>query len=648
MSSAIIQSLLARYHESGDEEAFAEVVRSAGPLVWRVAMRRLQDPQLAEEAAQNVFVIMARKAPLLARRPGLPAWLHRAATLEAASLARARRRRLRRHSAMARDFPLPVFNPPAYSAIGPSLDEALNQLSTEERTLLIGRFYEERPLRELAGELGKSEEAAKKQSQRALAKMESFLRGRGLIPVGASLGALLNAEFSPAAVPARITASLLKSTSAVLETAEANPSFLTHLFASMSTAKMTAAASGLLILLLAASITQGIANASARRALSLLQSATAPAGLSKPPAPGASARVATSRVSLPTTASLPHPLDAAALLRSMARSNQDVAGLYDPGPDMKDAQRVIGTMTLKEKWALWEELSASKRSPALVRLAREWVLRHLVEHEPENVMDLAVAHRLSGPLQALMKWWADQDPEAAWAWIRQSSAENRLLRTRAEGEAPDDVLRRGFAEGLAGRKLKDAVDFTRSHLGEEGAEWLVAGTAAQLLKRADHVTLLDLAAGLPTDEARVRALVDAARPRCDPTDVTRAAAAVSPLLDHPEFPARLRLSVLREVAATPHGDSVWPSLVLVHQLSPPEQRDETLAWLAERFQRERPAQLAGTITFGDPAQQEVLDIALAATVEALAARGQGRLAREFAQKVHDPALLPQTFNQANQ
>ncbi|MFN0129043.1 MAG: RNA polymerase sigma factor [Verrucomicrobiales bacterium] len=647
MSSVTLQSLLSRYHESGDQEAFAEVVRAAGPLVWRVAMRRLQDPQLAEEAAQNVFVILARKAPLLVRRPGLLAWLHRAATLEAASIARARRRRIHRHTAMARDLTPPVSDPPADSAIGPSLDEALDRLSTDERTLLIGRFYEERPLRELAAELGKSEEATKKQSQRALAKMETFLRGRGIATAGASLAALLTAELSRATVPAQVTASLLKTTSTVLGTAAATPSVLTHLLATMSTLKMTAAAAGLLILLLAASINQGVANAAARRTLSHLQSAPGPVGLPKPPAPGASARVATRGAPLPISASLPHPLDATSLLRSMARSSQNVSGLYDPGPDMGEAQRVIEAMTSEEKWALWEELNAADGSPALLRLAREWVLLHLVEHEPMKVMDLAVAGRFSGHLQASMKSWAAQDPQAAWTWLSQSSAEGRLLRTRAEGEAPDDVLRRGFAEGLAGRELKDAVEFTRSRLGEEGAEWLVAGTGAQLMKRADHATLLALAAGLPSDEARVRALVDAARAPYDPTDVTWAAAAVSPLLDRSDFPAHLRHSVLREVAATSHGDSVWPSLVLMHQASPPEQRGENLVWLAERFQRERPAQLSGTLTLGDPHQQQALDTALAATAEALAARGHERLAREFAQKVRDPARRPASFNRAN-
>jgi RNA polymerase sigma factor (sigma-70 family) len=647
MSPVTLQSLLTRYHEDGDQEAFGEVVRAAGPLVWRVAMRRLQDPQLAEEAAQNVFVILARKAPLLVRRPGFLAWLHRAATLEAASLARARRRRIHRHCTMAHDLTPAVSDPPPDSAVVAHLDEALNRLSTDERTLLIGRYYEERPFRELAIELGKSEEAAKKQSQRALAKMEAFLRGRGMLTAGVTLAALLSAEFSRATVPAHVTASLLRTTSTLLGTAASTPSVFTQFLAAMGTAKMTAAASGLVILLLAASINQGIANAAARRTLAHLQTTRSPAGLAKPPAPGAVARPPARGAPLFPTAVLPHPLDAASLIRSMARSNQDVSDLYDPGPDMAEAQRVIEAMSPEEKWALWEELNATDGSPTLLRLAREWVLLHLVGDEPEKVMNLAVAGRFSGHLQASMKGWASQDPSAAWAWLSQSSAEGLLLRTRAGGEAPDAVLRHGFSEGLAERKLEDSVEFTRRHLGEEGAEWLVAGTGAQLMKHADHSTLLTLAAGLPSDQARVRALVDAARAPYDPTDVTWAAATVSPLLDRPEFPAHLRQSVLREVAATSHGDSIWPSLLLMHQASPPEQRDENLVWLAERFQRERPAQLAGTLTLGDPAQQLALDNALSATAEALAGLGHGRLAREFAQKVRDPDRRPKAFNHFN-
>lgn len=620
------------------------MVRAAGPLVWRVAMRRLQDPQMAEEAAQNVFVILARKAPVLAPRPGLMAWLHRAATLEASALARGRRRRTHRLTTMAQELTSDITPPTEPPAAGPWLDEALDRLSTDERSLVIGRFYEGRGLRELAAEIGKSEEAAKKTSQRALAKLEKFLRGRAAATAGATMTTWLGAELSPASVPARMTDAWVSAGMAALSSPAAPSSLITHLLAAMTASKSTAVATGLLVILLAASYRQHTANAAVRRELSVARTPAAPPAPPKPAAPGANSRSSTRGAQTSSAAGLPSPLDAPSLLRSMARANPEISGLYDPGPDMAAAQTVIIGMTAEQKWALWEELQAASGSPAALRLAREWVLLYLVKDDPQKVMDLMVAGRFSGHTEASMKSWAVADPNAAWAWLSQAAADGRLLRTRAGGKAPEETLRRGFADGLASLKLSDAVEFTRARLSDEGAEWLVAGTGAHLMKRGDHHTLLDLTAGLPTDAGRVRALVDASRARFDPTNVMWAASAVPPLLDRPDFPAPLRQSVLREVAATAYGDAVWPSMILVHQAAAPDQREDDLVWLAERFQRERPAQLSGFITLADPAQQAALDSALAATSEALERRGNKRLAREFAEKVRDPARRPHAIN----
>lgn len=643
MSSLDLQRLLSRFVADGDQAAFADVVRQCGPLVWRVAMRRLGDPQLAEEAAQNVFVALARKAPVLVQRPGLVAWLHRAATLEASTLARSRRRRAQRLNPMNHDLTPQDPGDPATPPAGPWLDEAIDRLSPDERTLILGRYYEGRSLRELAQDLGKSEDAAKKQAQRALAKLEVWLRRRGIGVTGVALSSLLGSELSPAAVPGSVTASLVASSLQTLGTAATQPSILTCLAAAMSTTKSTAIATAVLLALLAASLHQKQVNAALRLdgALSPPVTPVSADSLAASATPAAPSPQSTSSTE-PSTPRLPYPLDAPSLLRAMARSAPSVAGLYDPGPDMGEAQRVIESMSVDERWTLWRALESAQANPTLLRMAREFVLLHLVKHDPQRVLDLAVDGRFSGHTQAYMQTWAAEDPDAAWGWLRQADADGRLLRTRAAGEAPEDVLRRGFAEGLAQRQLSEAIDFTRRHLTEEGAEWLVAGTGAVLMKKNQPTQLLELAAGLPTDQARQRALVDAARAPFDPFDVTWGTRHVTPLLDHADFPQNLRQSVLRETAATAYGDSVWPSLLLMHQASPPDQRAENLAWLVDRFSKERASQIAGSITLANPDEQRALDDALAATASALADRGNARLAREFADKVRNPDLRTQT------
>jgi len=55
--------LLREYAEKGSEEAFREVVSRYVDLVYSTALRRTGgDTHLAEDVAQNVFGVLARKA----------------------------------------------------------------------------------------------------------------------------------------------------------------------------------------------------------------------------------------------------------------------------------------------------------------------------------------------------------------------------------------------------------------------------------------------------------------------------------------------------------------------------------------------------------------------------------------------------------
>ena len=61
------------------------LVSNLGDLVYSSALRRTQNSQLAEEIAQNVFAILARKADSLRRHPSLTAWIFETTRLEAGS-----------------------------------------------------------------------------------------------------------------------------------------------------------------------------------------------------------------------------------------------------------------------------------------------------------------------------------------------------------------------------------------------------------------------------------------------------------------------------------------------------------------------------------------------------------------------------------
>ena len=66
--------LLEQFARNSYEEAFAALVQRHIALVHSVALRHTANPQHAEDIAQAVFVILARKAGSLGRKTVLPGW----------------------------------------------------------------------------------------------------------------------------------------------------------------------------------------------------------------------------------------------------------------------------------------------------------------------------------------------------------------------------------------------------------------------------------------------------------------------------------------------------------------------------------------------------------------------------------------------
>src|SRR5262245_36156481 len=88
--------LLLAYARDGSEAAFTELVKRHVDLVYGAAGRQTGDAHLAEEVAQSVFCLLARKAGSLTARDSLAGWLYRATGFMAARALRSEQRRLRR------------------------------------------------------------------------------------------------------------------------------------------------------------------------------------------------------------------------------------------------------------------------------------------------------------------------------------------------------------------------------------------------------------------------------------------------------------------------------------------------------------------------------------------------------------------------
>jgi RNA polymerase sigma factor (sigma-70 family) len=241
------RELLADYVTHGSEPAFRELVERYLNLVYSAALRMADgDTHLAQDITQIVFVDLARKASSLSPSVMLGGWLHRHTCFVAATIRRSeRRRRSRERQAMEMNTLHPDSN---LANVTPLLDDAINGLGDDDRTVILLRFFEQQDFRSMGATLGSSEDAARMRVNRALEKLQVLLKHRGVTLSGASVGALLAGEAVRAA-PAGLAASI---SGAALAGVAASASFTSTLINAMATTKLKI---GIIAAIVAAGIT---------------------------------------------------------------------------------------------------------------------------------------------------------------------------------------------------------------------------------------------------------------------------------------------------------------------------------------------------------------------------------------------------------
>ena len=188
LSDAADAALLASFVRQRSEGAFAELVRRHAGWVEGVAKRTLGDGEAARDAAQEVFILLARKAGGI-RGDALGPWLHRTTVLVCRNAGRreaVRRRALPKLSRHMEAMHTPSPDNSALREALPLLDAAVDALPARDRTLVVQRFMENRSWREIGADMGRSEDAARMALQPALERLSALLRKRGIaVPLSA-------------------------------------------------------------------------------------------------------------------------------------------------------------------------------------------------------------------------------------------------------------------------------------------------------------------------------------------------------------------------------------------------------------------------------------------------------------------------------
>jgi len=189
--------LLRLYADAGSQAAFTTLVQRYLPLVYSAALRQLGgNLHQAQEVAQTVFTLLARKAPSLHRHPALAGWLYTTTYHAAAKIRRANQRRSHREQEAyaMQESAFTESTLADWAELRPIVDELMLQLKEGDRTAVLLRFFENRSHREIGELLGVTENAARMRVDRAMDSLKAAFARRGIVSSAAALGATLSAQ----------------------------------------------------------------------------------------------------------------------------------------------------------------------------------------------------------------------------------------------------------------------------------------------------------------------------------------------------------------------------------------------------------------------------------------------------------------------
>ncbi len=203
--------LLKEFSGSGSQAAFATLVERHGPMVHSVAMRTLSNHHDAEDVTQAAFLVLAREAEALSRKPSVAGWLHTVSRRLALDAHRSRESRQRRE-ATAMNEPVNLTRDAISTGFRRELDAALDGLPERYRHPLVLFHLEGASLDEVAHRLDLQPSTLRTRLSRAREMLRNILVRRGVeVASVAALSSFLTVEAKAAAFTPGLLSSVVST-----------------------------------------------------------------------------------------------------------------------------------------------------------------------------------------------------------------------------------------------------------------------------------------------------------------------------------------------------------------------------------------------------------------------------------------------------
>lgn len=172
-----MQTELVERARAGDHEAFSALVNISAGRLYGAAKLILRDPDRAQDAVQEAFVLAWRHVRALRDPEAWDAWLYRLTVRACYRLARTNRRRelAEVYLVTDEDGPPAELDFSTHVAERDRLSRELGRLPVEQRTVMVLHFYLDLPLTDVADILDIPVGTAKSRLHRGLASLRAEL-----------------------------------------------------------------------------------------------------------------------------------------------------------------------------------------------------------------------------------------------------------------------------------------------------------------------------------------------------------------------------------------------------------------------------------------------------------------------------------------